>query len=80
MFEFLLRTSIRTLEAENLQKNKHIQPQPNFRCSNKKKRVFRIKMKMIFLNPELQKPLKERYNITLKYSYFVINIIHEITQ
>ena len=37
LFEFLLRTSIRTPEAENLQKNKHIQPQPKFRCSNKKK-------------------------------------------
>ena len=41
LFEFLLRTSIRTPEAENPQKNKHIQPQPKFRCSNnKKKRVI----------------------------------------
>ena len=37
LFEFLLRTSIRTPKAENPQKNKHIQPQPKVRCSNKKK-------------------------------------------
>ena len=40
LFEFLSRTSIRTFEAENIQKNKHIQPQPKFRCSYKIKRVI----------------------------------------
>ena len=44
LFEFLSRTlMIRTFEAENLQKNKHIQPQPNLRCSYKKKRFDKKK-------------------------------------
>ena len=36
MLEFLWRTSLRTFEAENVHKNKHIQPQSKFRCSHKK--------------------------------------------
>ena len=45
LLKFLSRTSIRTFEAEKLQKNKHIQPQPKFGCSyKKKKRVLKLKL------------------------------------
>jgi len=37
--EIILRMSIRTFEAEKDRENKHIQSQPKFRYSNKKKRV-----------------------------------------
>jgi len=39
LYEIILRTSIRTSEVEKDWKNKHIQPQPKFRCSKNKKNV-----------------------------------------
>ena len=48
LYEFLSRTSIRTFEAENLQKNKHIQPQPKFRYSYKKTCICAEKYEKVF--------------------------------
>ena len=45
--EIVLRTSIRTFEAENDWKKKRtFQSQPKFRCSNKEKRVRDKMLKM----------------------------------
>ena len=76
LFKFLLRTSIRTPEAENPQKNKHIQPQPKFRCSNKKKRVlWRIPYKGKEPNADKKKMRSLIIHIHFSVSSFFRNLM-----